>query len=75
MSADQLQDHRIDTLEKRVESHGRSLDDLHLSVTALSTNVETTNSLLRESLTLIKKGAAGIMALTVAVFGAGQVMP
>lgn len=74
MGADDLQDHRIEVLESRVGRHGESLDELTSNVAVLSESVNTTNTLLRESLSVVKKMGAGIMAVMVTAFGAGQVM-
>lgn len=74
MAADDLQDHRLEVLETRVARHGDSLDLLTSNVAVLTENVSTTNTLLKEALTMIKKVGASIMAVTIAVFGAGQVM-
>ena len=74
MGADDLQDHRIEVLESRVGRHGESLDELTSNVAVLSESVNTTNTLLRESISVVKKMGAGIMAVMVTAFGAGQVM-
>ena len=74
MGADDLQDHGIEVLESRVSRHGESLDELTSNVAVLSESVNTTNTLLRESLSVVKKMGAGIMAVMVTAFGAGQVM-
>lgn len=71
---DDLQDHRLANLEGRVEKHGTALDDLTISVSSLTSSVEITNSLLRESLSAMKKVGASIITISVALFGAGQVI-
>lgn len=74
MAVDDLQDHRLGSLETRVSRHGKVLDELTLSVTVLNESVQSTNTLLREALTAIKRGATAISAIVVGLFGAGQVM-
>ena len=72
--SDEIQDHRLGNLETRVERHGIALDDLTNSVSSLTSSVEITNSLLRESLSAMKKVGASIITISVALFGAGQVI-
>ena len=71
---DDLQNHRLDTLETRVSKHGETIDDLTASVAVLTESVQLTNSLLREALTGIKRGFMAISTIIVGLFGAGQVV-
>jgi len=74
LASDQVQDHRLGSLEERVKVHGKVLDDLTSSVAVLNESVQNTNNLLRECLTAFKRGLTAISAIAVSIFGAGQLI-
>ena len=74
MATDDIQDHRLQNLEIRVSKHGEVLDELSSNVAVLTESVNTTNVLLREALTAIKRAIMAISTVVVGVFGAGQVI-
>ena len=74
MSDDAVQNVRIDRLEEQVNSHSDTLKELSTNVATLGMQIETTNTLLREGFTTIKKAGIAISGLIIAAAGSAGVM-
>lgn len=72
--SDVVQDVRLDTIEKDVETLKEVAHAMGQNMAALTSSVEATNNLLKEFKDLMVKLAGGIIAVVTAVVGGTAVM-